>query len=327
MKSNSEWSDLRGELAQIGAWQEGARHAFDFLYKAVDDVLWYHRVGELAHIDKIRIVGPPPQNTAAQSAQERGNPVVFSAYVFIPRGLDKTRKHPLLVYPHGGVHANFSSLASNIVKEMLELGYLIVAPEYRGSTGYGQQHYQLIDYGGLEVEDTQAARDWMVENCELVDPKRVGIVGWSHGGLHALMCVFEHPESYQVAFAGVPVSDLVARMGYKPEGYRQLFSAAHHIAKPAHEDVEAYRKRSPAWHAHKLQTPLLIYTNTSDEDVNVLEVEHLIKSLKAEGKEFQYEIFDDAPGGHVFDRLDTKFARECRRRMYSFLGDYLEPSG
>ncbi len=324
---NHERADLQDQLARMTAWQERTGHAFDVLHKAVDDVLWYHRVGNIANVDKIRIVGPPPQNTVAQSAQERGNPVVFSAYVFIPKGLDQSRKHPLLVYPHGGVHASFTSPAASIVKEMIEQGYIIVAPEYRGSTGYGRQHYQLIDYGGLETEDTQAARDWMVENCDLVDPDRVGIVGWSHGGLHALLCIFQHPESYQVAFAGVPVSDLVARMGYKPDGYRELFSAAHHIGKPAHEDVDEYRRRSPAWHAHKLETPLLIFTNTRDEDVNVLEVEHLIKSLKAEGKEFQYEIFQDAPGGHVFDRLDTKFARECRQRMYSFLGDYLEPSG
>lgn len=327
MPDNREGVDLGSEIARLTAWQEQVRHAFDALDKAVDDILWHQRIGDIAVIDKIRIVGPPPANTEAQSAQDKGNPVVFAAYTFVPRELDTASKHPLLVYPHGGVHANFSSTAASIVREMLEQGYIIVAPEYRGSTGYGRQHYELIDYGGLEIEDTQAARDWMVENCDLVDPGRVGIVGWSHGGLHALMCIFEYPESYQVAFAGVPVSDLVARMGYKSGGYHQLFSAPYHIGKAAYEDPAEYRRRSPAWHAGKLRTPLLIYTNTSDEDVNVLEVEHLIKSLKAEGKEFQYEIFENAPGGHVFDRLDTRFARECRQRMYDFLADYLEPSG
>lgn len=318
-------SRIQEQLEQLVAWQEQARHYLDVLHKAVDDVLWHQRVGDLATVEKIRIVGPPPQNQKAQSPQERGNPVIFSAYVFTPQGLDSSRKHPLIVYVHGGVHANFSSQAANIVREILEQGYIIVAPEYRGSTGYGGQHYRLIDYGGLETEDTQAARDWMVENCPLVDPQRVGIIGWSHGGLHALMSIFNHPGSYQVAFAGVPVSDLVARMGYKPPDYGQLFSADYHIGKPAWEDVDEYRRRSPAWQADKLQTPLLIYTNTSDEDVNVLEVEHLIKSLKAAGKDFQYEIFQEAPGGHVFDRLDTRMARECRQRMYSFLAEYLEP--
>ena len=211
------------------------------------------------------------------------------------------------------------------MKELLDQGYAVVAPEYRGSTGYGRGFYQAIDYGGLEIEDTYASRNYMVESFDFIDESRIGIMGWSHGGLHTLMNIFEHPESYKVAYAGVPVSDLVARMGYETEGYRQLYSAKYHIGKSAYEDVEEYRRRSPAWNAHKLQTPLLIHTNTNDGDVNVLEVEHLIKSLKAEGKKFEYRIYQDEPGGHSFNRLDTKAARESRREIYSFLAKYLSP--
>ena len=75
----------------------------------------------------------------------------------------------------------------------------------------------------------------------------------------------------------------------------------------------------------KLQTPLLIHTNTNDADVNVLEVEHLIKSLKAEGKSFEYEIYEDIPGGHAFDRMDTKAGQQIRLKVYKFLADYLNP--
>ena len=74
-----------------------------------------------------------------------------------------------------------------------------------------------------------------------------------------------------------------------------------------------------------MQTPLLIHTNTNDEDVNVLEVEHLIQALKAEGKKFEYEIFKDLPGGYPFDRLDTKQAKQIRIKIYTFLSQYLEP--
>ena len=63
-------------------------------------------------------------------------------------------------------------------------------------------------------------------------PSRVGIVGWSHGGLIALIAAFDHPDEFQAAYAGVPVSDLVARLGYQTEEYRRLFSAPYHIGKP-----------------------------------------------------------------------------------------------
>lgn len=141
----------------------------------------------------------------------------------------------------------------------------------------------------------------------------------------SLMNVFNHPQDYKVVYAGVPVSDLIARMGYKSQSYRDLYSAPYHLGKTAEENVNEYKRRSPAWNAEKLQTPLLIHTNTNDEDVNVLEVEHLIKSLKAEGKKFEYKIYENAPGGHAFNRIDTKLAKESRAEIYRFLAGYLTP--
>jgi dipeptidyl aminopeptidase/acylaminoacyl peptidase len=141
-----------------------------------------------------------------------------------------------------------------------------------------------------------------------------------------LLNIFRHPNDYAVAYAGVPVSDLVARMGYESEGYRKLFSAPYHIGKTVREDIPEYRKRSPVNHAAELATPLLIHTNTNDEDVNVLEVENLITALKAAGKKFEYKIYDNAPGGHMFNRLDTRLARESRREVWRFLASYLHPA-
>jgi dipeptidyl aminopeptidase/acylaminoacyl peptidase len=114
-------------------------------------------------------------------------------------------------------------------------------------------------------------------------------------------------------------------MGYHDPGYRDLFSAPYHIGKTVREDIDEYRRRSPAWNAEKLQTPLLIHTTTNDEDVNVLEVENLIKALKAADKQFEYKIYKDAPGGHQFNRLDTKSARESRAEVYRFLAKHLNP--
>ncbi len=204
--------------------------------------------------------------------------------------------------------------------------YIVVAADYRGSTGYGAGFYRQIDYGGLEVEDVNVSRHYILKNYNFVDKDRVGILGWSHGGLITLLNLFDHPDDYKVGYAGVPVSDLIARMGYKSQSYRDMYSADYHIGKSADQNVNEYRRRSPAWNAEKLKTPLLIHTNTNDEDVNVLEVEHLIKALKAEGKKFEYEIYKDMPGGHTFDRIDTFAAKEIRLKVYNFLGQYLKPN-
>ncbi len=304
---------------------ENLQHRLDVLEKSIDDIIWFQRVGSAAYIDKVYMTGPPLGKEKNPTALGAGNPVKFWSYVFIPKDIDFGKKYPLIVFPHGGVHGNFSSYYTHIVKELIAQKYIVVAAEYRGSTGYGKSHYEKIDYGGLEIEDVKASRDYMIENYDFVDGNNVGIIGWSHGGLITLFNIFNHPGDYKVAFAGVPVSDLVARMGYYDDEYRDLYSADYHIGKTAYEDVNEYRRRSPAWNAEKLQTPLLIHTNTNDEDVNELEVEHLIQALKAEGKKFEYEIYQDLPGGHSFDRLDSKKAKEIRIKIYKFLAKYLNP--
>jgi len=316
---------VQEKLNQLERRFESLGHRLDVLQKSIDDILWFHKVGDIAFVDKVRHVGPPPVNIPNPTAQGAGNPVKFYSYIFIPRDIDRSKKYPLLVLPHGGVHSNFSTYHTHIIRELMAQGYIVIASEYRGSTGYGRGMYELIDYGGLEVEDVYAGKNYMIENYDFVDKNRIGILGWSHGGLITLFNIFNHPKDFKVAFAGVPVSDLVARMGYKTQRYHDLYSADYHIGKSAYENVEEYRKRSPAWHAEKLQTPLLIHTNTNDADVNVLEVEHLIKSLKAADKKFEYEIFQDAPGGHSFDRLDIMLAKEIRMKIYKFLAGYLNP--
>jgi len=320
-------AELMEALNNVGRRFESLNHRLDVLEKNIDDILWYERVGDVAFIDKIYTTGPPPAKESNPTGQGAGNPLKFWSYVFIPRDADASKKYPLLVFPHGGVHANFTTYYTHIIREMVAQGYIVIAAEYRGSTGYGAGMYRRIDYGGLEVEDVDASRKYMIENYEIVDSDRVGVIGWSHGGLIGLFCIFDHPEAYKACFAGVPVSDVIARMGYKDDSYRDLYSAPYHIGKTADENVAEYRRRSPAWQVDRYRnTPLLIHTNTIDEDVNVLEVEHLIKSLKAAGKQnFSYKIFEEMPGGHSFDRMDYREARKIRLDIYSFLNGHLKP--
>jgi dipeptidyl aminopeptidase/acylaminoacyl peptidase len=310
---------------RLHALAESLRFAEESLARKVDEQALFRRLDDLAEVDKVRFTGPAPRVIKNPTGQGAGNPVILTAYTFLPKKHLSGPKLPLVILVHGGVHGNFGSNNVHILRELLRQGYAVVAPEYRGSSGYGKEFWQLIDYGGLEVEDVFAARQWMLETHDNIDPKRVGIMGWSHGGLITLMNLFAHPRDFQVGYAGVPVCDLVARMGYKGQGYRDLFSAPYHIGKTAEEDVNEYRRRSPAWNAEKLQTPLLIHTTTNDEDVNVLEVEHLIKALKAAGKKFEHKVYKDAPGGHEFNRIDTKLAKTSRAEVYRFLAKYLKP--
>jgi len=146
-------------VAAVEKASRRAGHEFDVLAKKIDDVLWYERVGDVAVIDKSRIYGPPRWKEENPTGANAGNPLKFYTYLFTPKGFDDAGKLPLLVLPHGGVHADFTTYYAHIVRELMAQGYIVVAPEYRGSTGYGRGMYEDIDYGGLEVADALAARD------------------------------------------------------------------------------------------------------------------------------------------------------------------------
>jgi len=317
-------ASLQKQLDALKQQIEDQRYTTDAILKKIDDVLWFDRVGDVAIVDKVYLTGPPnPKETPTYGIANERHPFRFWTYTFVPRKLG-AKKAPLLVLPHGGVHGDFTTYHTHILRELMEQGYVVIAPEYRGSTGYGKGYEQAIDYGGLEVDDCIAARDWAVANLPNVDGTRVGILGWSHGGMIALLSVFDHPEKFKCAYAGVPVSDIVARMGYLTDDYRDLFSAKHHLGKTANQDVDEYRRRSPAWNASKLRTPLLVHTTTNDRDVNSIEVEQLIAQLKAADKRFEYKIYKDAPGGHSFNRMDHEVAHESRAEIWAFLAKHLK---
>jgi len=317
--ATAQTNDAPLSAKTFSSFSDGVDRSAEESLKNADDILWHLKLGDVASIEKYEVTSKPGRDTNP-TGQGAGNPMIIPVYVIAPKGLHA--KAPALIFIHGGVHANFDSGYSHIVKELLDQGYVIVAPEYRGSTGYGSDFYDQIDYGGREVDDVKAARDWAVETLPIVDGKRVGIIGWSHGGYQTLLNIFRWPDAYQVAYAGVPVSDLVQRMGYKSQGYRNTFKDF--IGKEAKDDPMEYRRRSPVYHAAELATPLLIHTNTNDEDVNVMEVEHLIAALKAAGKKFEYRIYENAPGGHRFNRIDTKLAHDSRQEIYAFLAKYLK---
>ncbi|MBR3292542.1 MAG: S9 family peptidase [Bacteroidales bacterium] len=297
--------------------------------RKVETLLLMERLDDIAYVDVVRLAGPAPayqkETGTAFKDSLLGNQLKFYAYVFIPRETKQNKKYPLLVFPHGGVHSNFTSGSVHILREMLAQGYIIVAPDYRGSTGYGRGFYENIDYGGLENEDVMAARDYMVESYDIVDPDRVGIIGWSHGGMITLMNILRYPDQFACGYAGVPVSDVGYRLSYQQPDYSKNFTVEYHIGATPQEKPEEYARRSPVTYARQLSRPLRIVTCTNDDDVSVTEVQRMIDSLTFYNKDFEYKVFPKMPGAHAFERIDSMEACEIRLDTYAFLARYLNP--
>ncbi len=315
----SETAAAKPEAAPV------TRYMLDETSKAVDDVHWQQMLGDIAVVDKIAYTGLP--DVHAVVGHEGPQSMILYAYTYLPRNLDRAKKQPLIVFIHGGVHgSNLSGGPDNdghLIRELVEHGYAVIAPEYRGSSGYGVAYERAMDYGAREDDDILQARRWMLDHFSFFDPQRVGLVGWSHGGMISLMNILQHPEAFACAYAGVPVSDLPERMTYVSRKYRAEMAAS--IGSDVDQDRQAYLERSPVFYAERLSRPLLIMANTTDPTVHIVEVHHLLAALDAAHKHYESKIYDAAPGGHFFNRIDTSLAEQSRQQIYTFLRRYLQP--
>ena len=303
---------------------------YQSLDKGNEEILLFMRMQDVAYVDKVRLTGEPlrvprPSNAPFKDTL-RDNRLEFYSYVFFPRSVRQGRKYPLVVFPHGGIHGTFETGYVHVLRELVAQGYIVVTPDYRGSTGYGRSFYEAIDYGGLENEDVLVARDYMVENYSVVDPDRVGLLGWSHGGMISLMNILQWPDKYACAYAGVPVSDVTYRLSYQSPGYGKEFQASYHVGALPEEAPEEYARRSPVSYASLLEKPLMITTCLNDDDVSWTEVKRMIDALQAAGKEFEYKIYPAMRGAHLFERTDEKEATDIRFKSYRFLAKYLKPA-
>lgn len=269
------------------------------------------------------------------SYRSRIDDLDIPAYLYQPLDKRGPGGHAALIFVHGGVHGNWTENYWPFVKEAVERGYVVIAPDYRGSTGYGKEFHDAIDYGGYEVDDVMTAYDYLVDNLPHVDPERIAIMGWSHGGFISLHAAAREEQPFKATVGIVPVTNLIFRLSYKGPRYQRRFSTQQRIQGLPFEQREIYKERSPFYQVDRIQVPILVHVATNDEDVNFEEAEMLIHKLRAVKPDLaETKIYVDPPGGHSFsrqvdretlERLDTPAQRDSWNRVWTFLEWNLRP--
>ena len=228
------------------------------------------------------------------------------AYLFAP--LDKgTQKHAALVWVHGGVHGDWGTSMFPFVREAVQRGYVVITPDYRGSTGYGEAWYKMIDYGGKEIDDVISAVDYL-KTLPYVDMDRLGIMGWSHGGFITAHALFRGQTPFRAGAAIVPVTNLIFRLSDHGPGYQRFYAAQEGIQGLPFEKIDEYLKRSPVFHVDSLRVPILVHVATNDCDVFFREDQQMVYTLRALKPELaETKIYENPPPGregcgHTFSR-------------------------
>ena len=131
----------------------------------------------------------------------------ISAFLYVPYNMQRNGQNAAIVYVHGGPTAQTVNSFNRFIQYMANQGYMVIAPNYRGSTGYGKEFQQanLFDMGGGDLQDVLAAADW-IKQTGFLDPKKIALMGGSYGGYMTMMGVTKAPDVWA---AGVPIVPFV----------------------------------------------------------------------------------------------------------------------
>lgn len=223
-----------------------------------------------------------------------------------------------IVYPHGGPTSQFTLEWYPLIQYFVAKGYTWLAPNFRGSTGYGLRFERLNhgDWGGGDVEDCLAGADYLAA-LEKIEKERIGIFGASYGSYLSVCALAFDPEyRFACGVAKYGDSDLVTAWAQQLQAVRE--DQERMMGHPK-DNREAYRAGSPVHKLKNIRRPLLIVHGLLDETTHALQSEQLIEGLKREGKTFEYKTY--AEEGHgLSQRLNIL---DFNRRLERFLDWYL----
>jgi len=225
-----------------------------------------------------------------------------------------------IVYPHGGPKDQYGFFWDELAQYFTAKGYTYLAPNYRGSTGYGQD-FERANYNDWGVGDTQdclhAAK--YLRTFKEVKPDRIGIAGGSYGGYMTIASLSRDPEYlFACGVAKYGDSNLVsswAQCEKRLRLYTEIF-----LGHPT-DNLGIYLKGSPITEAKNVQKPALILHGLLDTVVPPEASEEWVEALRREGKTFEYKTYDDEP--HGFLRRENLY--DVYERMERFLDWYLLP--
>ena len=224
------------------------------------------------------------------------------AYLTLPKGVP-AKNLPVVVFPHGGPWARDVWVFHPYWQFFANRGYAVLAPNFRGSTGYGKK---FINAGNKQWgEKMQDDLTWGVKYLVaqgIGDPKRVGIMGGSYGGYATLAGVAFTPDLYAAAVSIVGPSNLITLLDSIPpywEPIRKMFYVR--MGDPSTPEGKAQLQRqSPLNSAAKIKTPLLVVQGANDPRVNKAESDQIVIALREHGFPVEYLVAPDE--GHGFAR-------------------------
>jgi len=275
--------------------------------------LWRATRSDTAGIARASFVAPELVHYPTFDGRE------IPAFLFLPR-TGQTRGLPVVVWVHGGPESQFRPNFNTVIQYLVRRGYGVLAPNVRGSAGYGYD-YQSLDDVRLRmnsVADLRFAAEWLARSGT-ADAARIAVMGGSYGGFMTLAALTTYPDLWAAGVDIVGIANFVTFLENTGPWRRKLREPEYGSLE---HDREFLEEISPLRSADHIAAPLFVLHGRNDPRVPVGEAEQIATAVRARGLPVEYLVFDDEGHG-IIKRANRLIAYPAIAR---FLDAHLKPS-
>lgn len=243
----------------------------------------------------------------------------ISAWVYVPYNAERNGKNAAIVLIHGGPTSQTMNSFSRATQYLVNQGYFVIAPNYRGSSGYGRdfEDANRFDMGGGDLQDVVTAADWLVKTG-YVDGKKIVALGGSYGGYLSMMAVTKTPERWAAAVPIVPFVNWFTEIQNEDPGLREYDMAT--MGDPM-KDKARLEDRSPINFVDQIKAPVLLLAGGNDPRCPRTEAEQMAAAIKNRGGVVELKVYENE--GHGFSNLENQI--DVYTRIADFLKKYVPP--
>jgi dipeptidyl aminopeptidase/acylaminoacyl peptidase len=244
----------------------------------------------------------------------------ISAFLYVPRNMQRNGQNAAIVYIHGGPTSQTVNSFNRFIQHIVNQGYMVIAPNYRGSSGYGKafQQANLFDMGGGDLQDVVAAADFL-KGTGYPDPKKLIAMGGSYGGYMTMMAVTKAPEVWAAGVPIVPFVNWFTEMEHEDPVLQQSDRAT--MGDPE-KNPDLFRDRSPIFFVDQIKAPLLLLAGGHDPRCPKEETIQVADAIKKSGGVADYKIYENE--GHGFAKVENQI--DAYQRVTDFLKARVPPA-
>lgn len=297
---------------------DGTRVAFSYSSATINGDVWVldlkqDRASQVTHSTR---AGIPSSGFVAPEAvtYPSFDGTAIPAFLYLPKGAEKNGRLPAIVSIHGGPEAQERPGFSAIYQYFLNRGYAVLAPNVRGSAGFGKQYMHMDDYKKRPdaIKDAAWAADYL-KSTGYIDARKIAVMGGSYGGFMTLAQATMFPERWAAAVDIVGISNWFTF--FKNTGAWRRAHRANEYGDPE-KDPEFMKSISPINFVKNIRAPLFVIAGANDPRVPKSEADQMVEQVRAQGVPVEYISFPDE--GHGLAK------RPNRIRGYTAIADFLD---